>query len=226
MEAIYLAVENDLGIHERESLFWQTHNISSVRVSTMNEAIIKASQYEFYFIGINAANVNYMPKLIYLRSATIAPIFISTTNYSMQEQGKAIKNGADLFGQISDDPRDNFDSVMAAIERINERAFRPKSSVNLIVKGNVLISHTHRKLLVGDIETELTGLEFDLLYILMNNPGRVFTSEQLYQQLWSNESLSCIEAAIKNTIARIRRKLGDANMIENVYGVGYKFPSI
>ena len=130
MSLVYLAIEKNEMIHERESKAWLDRNISSIRVSSMNEGIEKAIKNQFLYIGINAANINYMPQLRLLRDVTNDPILISTTTYTMQEQGKAIGLGADLFGQISDNPSENIESVMALINRLNERSRQRKAPIS------------------------------------------------------------------------------------------------
>jgi len=131
MDIKYLAIEKDIAVHERESKFWQSRNISSVRVLTMSEGIKEAAREQFLYIGINAANINYMPMLKLLREVTNAPILISITSYTMQEQGEATSNGADFFGQVSENPNDNYTSVMACIHRLNERASQPKPDIEI-----------------------------------------------------------------------------------------------
>jgi DNA-binding response OmpR family regulator len=44
-------------------------------------------------------------------------------------------------------------------------------------------------------------------------------------RIWSDENVSSIDPAIKNAVARIRKKSGSAKIIENVYNAGYRFPS-
>ena len=103
MEKVYLAIENNLAIHERESRFWLSKNISSIRVASirvasMNEAIMLARKRHFYYIGINASNVDYLPKLPLLRAVTNSPILVSTAKYNANEHSKALRSGADLWG--------------------------------------------------------------------------------------------------------------------------------
>ena len=119
MDLTYLAIENDLTIHERESQFWKSRGVDAIRVSSMTEGIVLASKQQFLYIGINSDNIHYTSSLAILRSTTNDPIFMATTNYTIQEQTKATKLGADLFGQLGDKPDDNFDAVMTQIVFVN-----------------------------------------------------------------------------------------------------------
>jgi len=86
------------------------------------------------------------------------------------------------------------------------------------------MDYKSRQVYFNHEEMILSRKEFDLLWILSSNPGRVFTFEQLYQKF---EADSCMET-LNSVICRIkclRKKLGDADCIESVRGVGYRFKS-
>lgn len=225
MDLKYLAIERDIAVHERESRFWLSRNISSIRVSSMREGIEKAISSKFLYIGINAANINYMPQLRLLREVTNDPIFISTTTYTMQEQGKAIENGADLFGQISDNPSENYASVMAAINRLHERANQRKIQPKIITYGNFLIAPSRHKAFIDDTEIELTKNEMEILHYLVANKGCILTHKQIYQKVFNSEFDESSSEVMYSAIRRLRRKIKDAaeiDYIENVRDVGYR----
>jgi len=112
---------------------------------------------------------------------------------------------------------------MAQIEHINSRALN-KPVVELASYKNILLSKAHRLVLADDEEVELTKFEFDLLCVLMSNPGRAFSFEQLHRHMWDDDITSSPITSVKNTIARIRKKIGNVDFIENIYGFGYKIP--
>ena len=231
MDTAYLAIENDLAIHERESQFWQSRGFGSVRVSSMSEGIELASKQQFLYIGINADNIYYKSSLPLLREITADPIFMATTNYTIQEQTAATKLGADLFGQLGEVPEDNYDAVMTQIQHLNSRVLTYKPNVNFIKYRNILMFETHRIALVDDKEVDLTKTEFDLLILLASNRGRVFTFENLYRYVWGGTDYDkAVIETIKNAVARLRNKIADNDerysVIESLRGVGFKCPSL
>lgn len=72
----------------------------------------------------------------------------------------------------------------------------------------------------------LTNYEFEILYLLAKNPGRVFTKEQIYNQVWDSPYYGA-EDNVMSLIRRIRKKIepnpGKPLFILTVWGVGYKF---
>ena len=75
-------------------------------------------------------------------------------------------------------------------------------------------------------EIDLTFTEFEILYLLANNPGRVFSKEQIYDIVW-NESYSGDYNNVMSHIRNIREKIEDNPSkpiyIQTVWGVGYSF---
>lgn len=68
---------------------------------------------------------------------------------------------------------------------------------------------------------ELTPMEFDLLQLLMRNPGRTFSRSYLLQTVWDISYGG--DRSVDNTVMRLRRKLGDeGTAIETVWGIGYR----
>jgi DNA-binding response OmpR family regulator len=226
MRETYLAIERDMAVHERESQFWLSRNVSAVRVSSMTEGIEAAMKHRFLYIGINAANINYQPQLPLLREVTNDPIFISTTTYTMQEQGVAVRLGADLFGQISENPEDNYSVVMDNINALYERSKRQKIPPMLIPYGNILLSYTHRLVFVDDATVELSKLEFDMLYFFLNHRGHALSFKQIYHHVWGDVYDESITASVKSTMKRLRDKIdgedADNSFIESIRGVGYR----
>ena len=67
--------------------------------------------------------------------------------------------------------------------------------------------------------------EFEILYFLANNPGRVFSRDVLLKEVWGPD-IYVVDRTVDVHIRKIREKLGKyANMIETIKGVGYKFKS-
>jgi len=147
----YLAIDKDEKVHEKESSFWLSRNISSIRVSSMNEGIDKAIKNKFLYIVINAANINYAPKLKILRNLTNDPIFIATKSYTMQEHGIARGLGADFFGEMSEKTEENYNSVMATIGHLSERINKNKPVLDVLNQGDILLVKDFHKVYIKDI---------------------------------------------------------------------------
>ena len=92
-----------------------------------------------------------------------------------------------------------------------------------IIFGNLRLVQKSRRVFVSEKEIILAKKEFDMLMLFMQNPDRVFSKEELYERLWSDESSGDI-ATVAVHINRLREKLSaSTNKIETVWGAGYRF---
>ncbi len=94
-----------------------------------------------------------------------------------------------------------------------------------IVFGNLVIDNAAHRVSLSGEEVHLTPREFGLLSILAAHPGRVFTRDQLLQQVWGDEYYG--DHVVDVRITHLRKKLeedpADPRYIETVRGVGYRF---
>ena len=112
--------------------------------------------------------------------------------------------------------------LIARIKAITRRLESQKENIILSL-GDLVINKDERKVYIENKEIELTQKEFDMLYLLANSPGRVFTREEMFNQIWEEEpfDVRTIDVHIKN----LREKIGDKEQkyILTKWGVGYYF---
>lgn len=110
---------------------------------------------------------------------------------------------------------------------IGARAFQVAEIAKTNLNFNGLeIDITNRLVRKQRQEIDLTFIEFEVLYLLANNPGRVFSKEQIYDVVWK-ESYSGDYNIVMSHIRNIREKIEDnpskPSYIQTVWGVGYRF---
>jgi len=92
--------------------------------------------------------------------------------------------------------------------------------------GELKIDLAKRSVTLREKEIILTNREFDILYLLAKNPGRVFSKEQIYDFVWQ-EPYSGDYNIVMSHICHIREKIeddpGKPLYIQTVWGVGYRF---
>jgi DNA-binding response OmpR family regulator len=97
------------------------------------------------------------------------------------------------------------------------------ASGNVLHVGRLRIEPDSHLVSIDDDFIDLTRTEFALLYLLVNNPGRVFSRAYLVDTIWGADYVNG-DRSVDNTILRLRKKLktvGDC--IEAVWGVGYRW---
>lgn len=113
--------------------------------------------------------------------------------------------------------------LLARIESVLRRTYQQTQPVELLKLGPLVIDIEAHSVKVGDKPLSLTLKEFGLLRLFATNQGRVFSREQLLQIVWGEDHTST-DRTIDTHIKTLRLKLGEhADLIETVWGVGYKF---
>ena len=84
---------------------------------------------------------------------------------------------------------------------------------------------SRRAVKVGDRDVELTTNEFQLLYVLLSNPGIVFSREALLRKVWKDDTFVTVRS-VDTLVKRVRKKIEDdpaePSVILTVWGAGYK----
>ena len=113
--------------------------------------------------------------------------------------------------------------VMARVKAVLRRAEMTESAERP-TSAELLQLDAERKLVrIGSAEIPLSKKEFGILNILTANPGKVFSREQILEEVWQGESY-VLDRTVDVHIAHVRKKLGDmGNRIVNRQGHGYCF---
>ena len=117
-------------------------------------------------------------------------------------------------------------ALLRRIERVQaiREADRESEREVLRYAGLTLDPQGYEALLEG-ASLELTRTEFDLLHLLLRNPGRVFSRNYLLDTVWEQNYIAG-DRSVDNAILRLRKKLGPlGEAIETVWGVGYRLRS-
>ena len=100
-----------------------------------------------------------------------------------------------------------------------------KASEGFYTVGNISLDDNAKAVTVDGEPVSLTPIEFDILKLLMNNRGKVFSPKEIYKTVWGVESLG-MEGSVAVHIRHLREKLeiepAQPRYIKVVWGQGYK----
>lgn len=96
---------------------------------------------------------------------------------------------------------------------------------NQFVLGRIIVNDTAKEVLVDNTAVSLTPYEYKILLLLIKNKGRVFTSDEIYENVWEEEAHD-VKKVISVHISHLRDKIEinprKPDLIKSVYGMGYK----
>ncbi len=119
-------------------------------------------------------------------------------------------------------PRVLISRIKALMKRVNWTNEIPETSSPMKVQmGDLVIDREKFLIVKGKKELVLPKKEFELLLLLSSKPGKVFTRDEIFEQVWG-ENIIVGDRTIDVHIRKLREKIGD-KYIRTVKGVGYKF---
>lgn len=113
-----------------------------------------------------------------------------------------------------------------AIIRRNSKGESGKASENEAVFGELKVDIDGRRVFVHGKEVNLTAKEFDLLELLMNNPGKVYSRENLLNTIWGYDYIGdarTVDVHVRRLREKIEDTPGNPDYIHTKWGVGYYF---
>ena len=158
-----------------------------------------------------------------LRSERDVPIIMLTARDEEVDRVVGLELGADDYVVKPFSTRELMVRVKNVLRRSTQRPVT--ESEETIQIGNLTIDVARREARLATADLDLTTLEFDALYILASNAGRVLTREQLIDKVWGYDyygDTRVVDAIIKRIRGKLRNASPDTEIIATVRGVGYK----
>jgi len=144
------------------------------------------------------------------------PILFCTARDEEVDRILGLELGADDYITKPFSPRE----VVARVKSVVRRAQHAAAAPGPAIIGKIQLDPVTRRVLVNSETISLTATEFDLLAHLMDNPGRVFSRDQLLSEVWGYSAVVGTRT-VDVHVAQVRAKLGDFDIIRTVRGVGY-----
>ena len=192
-----------------------------------DEAVKLYTRHRFCLVIIDGllAEQNKVELLKVLRNTRVVPILALLPSITPEQRTLFLHGGAAAV--LEKGCGDN--ELLAQVESLVSlyMALNPEEgqSYTLAYGMDFIIDYMRHQVILDGEPVDLPRKEFEVLYELARHPNQVLSAEQIYANVWPNESSYNADASIKNHIMKIRKKLalhGKA-CIRNVWGVGYYF---
>jgi DNA-binding response OmpR family regulator len=157
-----------------------------------------------------------------LRRDSDMPVILLTARAEEADRVLGLELGADDYVVKPFSPRELVARVRTVLRRTRRR---PDGGV--LTHGDLVIDVSSRQVSVGGRRVDLTAKEFDLLAFMASHPGKVFSRNELLEEVWDSSSEWQDPATVTVHIRRVRTKLepgrSESKWLETVWGVGYRF---
>jgi DNA-binding response OmpR family regulator len=187
-------------------------------------AHIQQEKIDLAILDIMMPKMNGYQLIKKIRAEKNIPIIFLTAKDASADKVLGLDIGADDYVTKPFDPLELVARVSAQLRRFYSLGAQEINSPKKIELHDLTLDLEQCLLFKGNEQIALTSIEFKILRLLMNSPGRVFTKKQIYEAVWEDTYI-VDDNNIMVYISRLREKLGtreEESYIQTIRGLGYK----
>ena len=193
-----------------------------------SEAALWAEQYDYdlVLLDLMLPGLTGEEFIARMRKKKTMPILVLSAKAGLEDRVNVLKLGADDFIPKPFDNAEVLARVEAQLRRYKQFSGGPGGKV--LTHGDLVLDRDSVSVTAGGKDVALTAREFEILALLMEHPKKVFTREQLYEQVWGGTYMGD-DNTVNVHISNLRSKLAKASpaeYIKTVWGIGFKMSDL
>lgn len=222
-----LVCDDDREIVEAIDIYLTKEGYNVIKAYDGLEAIdiLEKKDVQLLLIDIMMPKLDGLRATLKIREHSSIPIIILSAKSEDSDKIIGLDVGADDYITKPFNPLELTARVKSQLRRYTKLGTMAKENHNTYVVGGLEINDDTKEVTVDGDLVKLTPYEYNILLLLMKNPGRVFTINQIYENVWNEEAI-----AADNTVAvhirHIREKIEinpkEPRYLKVVWGIGYK----
>lgn len=224
-----LVVDDEKEIAELVEIYLISEGYAVYKAANADEgfAILGSKDIKLVLLDIMMPGMDGVTMCKKIRETNNIPIIMISAKSQDIEKIIGLGSGADDYVIKPFNPLELIARVKSQLRRymkLNPSNHSEEVQDDIQVKGLQINRENHQVIIYGE-EIKLTPIEFDILYLLASNPGRVFSTDEIFERVW-NEKVYEANNTVMVHIRRLRGKLQEdsrnTKIITTVWGVGYK----
>lgn len=227
-----LICDDDRDIVSALDIYLSSEGYQTILAYDGLEALRLAEQNELHLIlmDIMMPGLDGIRTTAKLRETHNIPIILLTAKSEDSDKILGLNIGADDYITKPFNPIEVIARVKSQLRRYTTLGGQRKdTSPALLVNGGIAMNDGAKSVAVDGESVSLTPIEYNILLLLLKNPGRVFSTGQIYEQVWNDPALGS-ENTVAVHIRHLREKIeidpADPRYIKVVWGLGYKMEKI
>ncbi len=219
-----LIVDDDENIAKLIEVYFEKDGFTTVTANNGKDAVelFKSAAPSIVILDVMMPEMDGWQVCREIRRVSNIPIIMLTAKGETFDKVLGLELGADDYMVKPFEPKELIARVKAVLRRSDTKETTAEKE---LVFPNLTINLSNYELKINGNIIEVPPKELELLYFLASNPNRVFTREQLLEEVWGFDYFGD-SRTVDVHIKRLREKLEgvDANwQLKTVWGVGYKF---
>lgn len=222
-----LVCDDDKEIVEAISIYLEQEGYNVWRAYDGVQALemVRAHDMQLMIIDVMMPNMDGIHAVLELRKSSNIPVIILSAKSEDTDKIMGLTIGADDYVTKPFNPLELVARVKSQLRRYSKLGSMPEVKKNALVNGGLILEDDKKLVTLDGEPVKLTPTEYKIVRLFMQNPGIVFSSSQIYESIWQEDSYAT-ENIVSVHIRRIREKIEinpkEPKYIKVMWGVGYK----
>ncbi len=223
-----LVVDDEKEIADVVELYLQNDQYHVFKFYTGEEALacIENTKIDLALLDIMLPDVDGFHILKRIREKYTFPVIMLTAKTEYIDKITGLTLGADDYIPKPFNPLELMARVKAQLRRYTQYNENTKEEGDIIDFGGLFLNRSSHECVYNEVPLTLTPIEFEILWLLCENRGKVMSSEELFEQVWNEKYYKNSNNTVMVHIRHLREKMsiptGKSDFIKTVWGVGYK----
>lgn len=229
MNAEILVVDDETAIADLVEVYLKNEGFTVHKFYTAADALacVQTTRLDLAVLDVMLPDMDGFTLCQRIREEHLFPIIMLTAKVEDMDKIMGLTLGADDYITKPFNPIEVLARVRSQLRRYTSLGGMEKKPGKLII-GAIALDDETKTVTVDGEPVNLTPIEYNILLLLMSHPGRVYSSSQIYEQVW-NENAYGSEGAVAVHIRHLREKLeinpSEPRYLKVVWGLGYKMDS-
>ena len=222
-----LVCDDDKEIVEAISIYLEQEGYTVWKAYDGLEAleIVNSQNMQLLIIDVMMPNLDGIHAVLELRKKSNIPVIILSAKSEDTDKIMGLTIGADDYVTKPFNPLELVARVKSQLRRYSKLGSMPETGKNVLVNGGLVLEDDKKQVTLDGEPVKLTPTEYKIVRLFMQNIGIVFSSAQIYENIWEGDSYAT-ENIVSVHIRRIREKIEinpkEPKYIKVMWGVGYK----
>lgn len=223
-----LVVDDEKEIADVIELYLKNDQYDVLKFYTGEEALacIEETKIDLAILDVMLPDVDGFTILKKIREKYTFPVIMLTAKTEYMDKIAGLTMGADDYIPKPFNPLELVARIKAQMRRSKQYNEVTKEDGQVIDFAGLVLNKSSHECVYNERSLTLTPIEFDILWLLCENRGKVISSEELFESVWHEEYYKNSNNTVMVHIRHLREKMsgptGKSDFIRTVWGVGYK----
>lgn len=221
-----LVCDDDKEIVEAITIYLKQEGYTIIPAYNGRQAldILEKTEIHLIILDIMMPEMDGMHALYELRETSSIPVILLSAKSEDMDKILGLNVGADDYVTKPFNPLELVARVKSQLRRYTSLGGIDKENDNILVNGALEMDREKKLFKVDGESIKLTPTEYNILELLMENPGKVFSSAEIYEKIWGEDAYAT-DNIVSVHIRRIREKIEinpkNPDYLKVMWGVGY-----